>query len=86
TIKGWKYAAENRDYAIDLVIERMRQSNVPSNKAHQKWMLDKVIEMMHPEFGTTLQKLDFIKARSIVKRYHEEAIEMPYEDFYQPLK
>jgi uncharacterized protein YqgQ len=49
-------------------------------------MLDKVIEMMHPETETTLQKLDFIKARSIVKRYHEEAIEMPYEDFYQPVK
>lgn len=84
SLRGWQYAAANRDYTIDLVVNKMRATNIPSNKAHQKWMLDKVLEMMDEGGSTNLQKLDFIKARSIVKRYHEEAIEMPYEDFFQP--
>ena len=49
TLKGWKYAAENKEYAINLVVKEMDKAHLPNNKAHQRWMLDKVLEMIDPK-------------------------------------
>ncbi|MGM0572243.1 MAG: ABC transporter substrate-binding protein [Bacteroidota bacterium] len=48
TLQGWQYAAENRDYTVELVVEKMREAHIPANEAHQRWMLDKVLEMQQP--------------------------------------
>lgn len=48
TLKGWEYAASNKEYAIDLVIKEMKKAHIASNKTHQAWMLDKVIESISP--------------------------------------
>ncbi|MFA6795593.1 MAG: ABC transporter substrate-binding protein, partial [Proteiniphilum sp.] len=48
TLKGWEYANQHREYAIDLVIGEMNKAHLPNNRVHQRWMLEKVLEMMNP--------------------------------------
>jgi len=47
TLKGWEYASSHKEYTIDLVVEKMKEAHLPNNHAHQRWMLDKVLELMY---------------------------------------
>ncbi|MDI6402318.1 ABC transporter substrate-binding protein [Balneolaceae bacterium ANBcel3] len=49
TLKGWDYAAENVDYTLQLIVSLMRKQHIPSNMAHQRWMLEKVLELQEYE-------------------------------------
>lgn len=46
SIEGWRYAFENPDEAIDIVLGYMRNSNLPANRAHQNWMLERMKDIM----------------------------------------
>lgn len=41
TIEGWEYAFAHKDEAIDVVLRYMEAYNIPANRAHQSWMLDR---------------------------------------------
>ena len=66
TLKGWEYANQHREYAIDLVIGEMNKAHLPNNRVHQRWMLEKVLEMMNPGEKKVkkgeLLKTDFVRA------------------------
>lgn len=92
TLKGWDYVRENKDYAINLVVEYMKRANFPNNKAHQRWMLDKVLELIKPGNKAVqpgkLSSEDFYKAIEIIKIGNSEAINdklFTYEEFHKPL-
>jgi NitT/TauT family transport system substrate-binding protein len=55
SLKGWEYAAQNKEYALELVEQYMKQANLPTNRVQQRWMLDKIIENMEP-YGKTVKK------------------------------
>ncbi|HOI32346.1 MAG TPA: ABC transporter substrate-binding protein, partial [Bacteroidales bacterium] len=86
SIKGWQYAAKNRDFTLDVVIERMRQANIPSNKAHQKWMLEKVLELQEPIGQTNLEKPDFDQVHAILKGQYPQSPDIIFEDFFRPIR
>jgi len=71
TLKGWAYAAQNKDYTIDLVVREMEKAHLPNNKAHQRWMLSKVLELIEPGKKAVqkgqLSKQDFQSALGILK-------------------
>jgi len=46
SLKGWEYAFEHKDYALELVWQEMKAANIASNLAHQKWMLE-ITEKMY---------------------------------------
>jgi NitT/TauT family transport system substrate-binding protein len=90
TQRGWDHAAENRDYTLELVLGIMRQAHIPANAAHQRWMLDRVLDMQ--ESGDKevtrwqLHPNDFHMAVSILKdtgMIQGEAL--PFMDFFQPV-
>ena len=92
TLKGWEYAAENKDYTIDLVVQEMNKAHLPNNKAHQRWMLDRVLELIDPgqknvKKGHLLEQ-DYYRALNILKaglidNYQES--DLLLENFYKPL-
>ncbi len=49
TFEGWKYADQNREEAIRIVIQYMKHARYSTNKAHQRWMLARMIELYFPE-------------------------------------
>ena len=42
--KGWNWVRENREEALDIVMKYVKESNVPTNRYNQKWMLDAILE------------------------------------------
>lgn len=41
--KGWEWVRKNREEALDIVMKYVRQENIPTNRYHQKWMLDAIL-------------------------------------------
>ncbi|MBF0567735.1 MAG: ABC transporter substrate-binding protein [Nitrospirae bacterium] len=52
SIEGWLYAFAHPDEAIDIVMKYMLRAHVPSNTAHQRWMLDKMRDLIIPDNDT----------------------------------
>ncbi len=48
SIDGWIYSFENPDESIDIVLKYMIEAGVPANRIHQKWMLQKMKELIIP--------------------------------------
>lgn len=51
--KGWEWVRENRDAAVDIVMEYVMKENVTTNRYNQKWMLDAILEVQEDIKGET---------------------------------
>jgi NitT/TauT family transport system substrate-binding protein len=49
TLKGWTYAQQHPDEALDAVMRRIDKEMLPTNRAHMKWMLDTVLSSIFPQ-------------------------------------
>lgn len=49
TLKGWKWAFDHEEETLDLVIGQMKEHNVPYNRAHQRWMLRRMKDLMYKD-------------------------------------
>ncbi|TVR38916.1 MAG: hypothetical protein EA394_10175 [Bacteroidia bacterium] len=89
TLRGWDYAAENKEYAIELVVQLMRDAYIPSSYAHQRWMLDKVLEQQFNQGSAAdrlyLSKNDFDKAVQVIERISNKTRPFTYNDFFRRL-
>lgn len=89
SMKGWEYAREHPEEAIDIVLGVMKKAHVATNYAHQKWMLTKVLQLMEteePQQKGVLNKALFEKAQQAL--LIENRIQNPvrYSDFYKPVR
>jgi len=48
TVEGWSYAFVHPDEALDIVLNYMVQAKIPANRMHQKWMLDRMKDLISP--------------------------------------
>ena len=48
SLEGWRYAFEHPDEALEIVIKQMRGAQLPANRAHQKWMLERMRDLIMP--------------------------------------
>jgi len=48
SMEGWRYAFDHPDEALDIVIKHMREAHLPANRSHQKWMLERMRDLMMP--------------------------------------
>jgi NitT/TauT family transport system substrate-binding protein len=48
SLEGWCYAFDHPNEALEIVIKCMRQAQVPANRIHQKWMLDRMRDLIMP--------------------------------------
>jgi len=89
TLKGWEYAKNNRSETLDIVLEEMKKAHVATNKAHQSWMLDRVLDLMEPGAKKVkkgqLSESDFNKAQNVLidGGYIKNRIE--FNAFYKPV-
>ena len=49
SIEGWDYAFKYPDKAIDIMRKYMTGANVPANRVHQKWMLNRMRDIIMPK-------------------------------------
>jgi len=86
TLKGWEYAASHRDETLNIVEERMNKAHVPCNRAHQSWMLDKMIRLITPgekqvSQGRLLEQ-DYRNAWDVLHPGGNESTRLPYRAFH----
>ena len=48
SIEGWKYAFAHPEEALDIVMRYVNAANVPSDRVHQKWMLERMRDIILP--------------------------------------
>ncbi|MCF8386863.1 MAG: ABC transporter substrate-binding protein [Bacteroidales bacterium] len=69
SIDGWNYAFEHKEEALDLVISYMEAANIPANRAHQKWMLNRMEDIFKADNGVInvqLKKADYDQTARIL--------------------
>ncbi|HOE15795.1 MAG TPA: ABC transporter substrate-binding protein [Syntrophorhabdaceae bacterium] len=49
SIEGWLYAFKHPEEALDIVLKYMATANAPANKIHQRWMLNRMKDLILPE-------------------------------------
>lgn len=86
TARGWQYAFENPEEAVDVVMQRMREARIPANRAHQQWMLSTMKDIIATDGGPPLGVLrepDFERTKAILleMRFMEHA--PSFNDFYR---
>ncbi len=62
SIEGWMYAFSHPDEAIDIMLRRMIAAGVPANRMHQKWMLERMKDLISPggrPFAARLKREDY---------------------------
>jgi len=69
--EGWQYAFAHPEEALDIIIKYMRQAHVPANRMHQKWMLNRMRDLIFPvrqplSYGT-LDRHDYEAAAAAMK-------------------
>ncbi|MCF8366771.1 MAG: ABC transporter substrate-binding protein [Bacteroidales bacterium] len=88
TFEGWTYAFDHPDESIDLVVEHAQQANLPVNRVHQKWMLDRYRDLYLKKdkpFNTSLSSQDYQSIGRIMKESGLIRQIPPFEEFYKPV-
>lgn len=48
SLKGWQYVVENQEEALRVVMKRTEQARTGTNRAHQRWMLKCMCDLIRP--------------------------------------
>lgn len=69
SLRGWRWAFEHPDEALDIVIARMKAAHLPSSRAHQRWMLARMKDVMRSGAGPMgrLARADFERVAAALK-------------------
>jgi NitT/TauT family transport system substrate-binding protein len=51
SLEGWRYARDHEDETLDVVMEYVVRDNLPTNRAHMRWMLKVMIAAVFPGPG-----------------------------------
>ncbi len=85
TLEGWRYAFAHPEEALDMVMRRAEEANLPTNRVHQRWMLARMRDIIAPDGevnGGALSREEFESvARSMRDAGLIHAIP-PYEAFH----
>jgi NitT/TauT family transport system substrate-binding protein len=88
SIEGWLYAFKHPDEALDIVLKYMSKANIPVNRVHQKWMLERMKDIVLPEDGKSppigmLTESDFIRVCKVLEENGIITGKMPvFDDFF----
>lgn len=52
SLEGWRYAFAHPEEALDIVIHAMQAAQLPANRAHQRWMLERMRDLILPQEGS----------------------------------
>jgi NitT/TauT family transport system substrate-binding protein len=71
SLEGWQYVFDNPEEAVDIVLKYMEQSHLPANRMHQKWMLERMKDLIlvngsYPGMGK-LSVEDYLRVAGVLK-------------------
>lgn len=82
SLAGWRYAFEHPNEALDIVIRYMREAQVPANRAHQQWMLDRMQDLIMPATSSgTVGLLTQYDYETVGRAMQSEALIRDFPDY-----
>ena len=82
SIEGWRYAFAHPEEALDVVMENLKKEHIPARRVHQKWMLERMKDLMLPPDSLVprgiLQTGDYQK---VVQALKENRLIMEFPQF-----
>ncbi|MBI5249928.1 MAG: ABC transporter substrate-binding protein [Desulfomonile tiedjei] len=87
SLKGWLYAFEHTDEALDIVMKYTDEANVGTNRAHQKWMLARMRDLIMPtgseaDLGKLAPK-NYSRVGEVLRDLGFIGMVPPFDDFYR---
>jgi NitT/TauT family transport system substrate-binding protein len=87
SLEGWLYSFGHPDEALDIVLKYMSAANIPVNRVHQKWMLERMRDLVLPDDGSLLpigilKESDFIRVCKVLKENGIIKKAPAFDDFY----
>ena len=85
SIKGWLYCFENEEEALDIVMSYALGSYNKTNRAHQRWMLNRMKDLIIPSKDTIIGKLDIDDHENVMKILQDSGMitqRVPYDEMY----
>jgi len=86
SLEAWAYAFEHPEETLDIVLRRMREARLPANRVHQRWMLERMSDLMQAASPDTrrgqLARADYLAVGESMKRENLIAAYPTFEDFH----
>lgn len=87
SLKGWLYAFEHKDEALAVVMKHAQDAHTGTNQAHQRWMLDRMQDLIVPGSDKNalgkLRQEDYSKVGRILKDLKLIGVTPPFGEFYR---
>jgi len=87
SLKGWLYAFEHQDEAVDVVMRYCEEAHTGTNRAHQSWMLSRMKDLILPNGDTSvlgkLKPEDYSRVAGILQDLNLISHVPPFIDFYR---
>lgn len=89
TLEGWQYVLSHPDEALRVVMRRTEQAHTGTNRSHQRWMLERLCELIRPLKSATalgeLAREDYERVVRELQTSGEIKAAPAFEDFHAPL-
>lgn len=89
TFAGWEYALNHTDESIEIMMRICHEANMPVNRVHQRWVLDRYRDSYFPKgskkFNTKLSRADYIVVSNVLKDGHLINEIPDFDSFYKPV-
>ncbi len=87
TVAGWKYAFTHKEETISIITRYMKKANLPVNKAHQRWMLQRMHDTIYNDGvianNGVLDRHAFLKVHDHLLQGNIISKPIEYDTFYQ---
>ena len=87
SLEGWKYAFDHPEEVLAMILRNMKEAHVPASLAHQKWMLERMKDLILPPEGKnpfgTLAAEDFKRTGEVLKKSGLIVEVPPFEEFHK---
>lgn len=86
SLEGWQYAFDHPEETLDIVLRRMREARLPANRVHQRWMLDRMSDLMQTASPDTqrgqLVPADYLAVGESMRREKLISAYPTFDDFH----
>jgi len=92
SLEGWEYAFANEEETLDVVMRLADEAHTGANRVHQKWMLERMRDIIQVQEGTapvplgTLKETDFDFVAYKLTRAVGSAAPPKYAEFHRDLE
>ncbi len=87
SLKGWLYVFRHPDEALDIVMKYAQDANTGTNRAHQRWMLQRMKNLIMPGgYEERLGKLDpedYLRVGKVLQELNFIGTIPTYDEFYR---